>query len=136
MASRDTLDFTQQYLAGTPCPSPLIGPQPLLSLHAKLHLSNSSKGKIKIKIRVGNPVRQCLTYIPLKNAEQYVARGRARWADDYTIWFLEDSYDRRAAECSAVLDSQLAYDRIGRMSIEQVKGVPVVGDPLKLFMLR
>jgi hypothetical protein len=91
---------------------------------------------VKPKIRVANPVSVRMTYISRKAAERYVARGRARWHTHSTIHFIEDSYDRRAAERSMRLSSQLAYDRIGRMTLEQMQGIPVIGDPLKLFTLR
>lgn len=91
---------------------------------------------MKIKIRVANPVSIQLTYIPLKNAQRYVARGRARWQNEHTICFIEDSHDRVAAQRSMWYESQLAYDRIGQMHAEQVKGIPVLGDVMKLFTLR
>jgi hypothetical protein len=95
-----------------------------------------NKTPLKIKIRVSNPVSAATTYISVKSAERYVARGRARWQNDSTIYFIEDSYDRRAAERAYYVMSQLAYDRIGQMSVEQVTGLPVIRDPVKLFMLR
>lgn len=92
---------------------------------------------MKIKIRVSNPVGGQLTYMPLRAAQRYVARGRARWQNPRTICFIEDSPDRRSAEKSAAaLGTQLAYDRIGRMTLEQIEGIPVIGDPVKLFTLR
>lgn len=91
---------------------------------------------MKVKIRVANPVSLSLTYIPLKSAERYVARGRAHWQNERTIRFIEDSHDRAAAQRTMRYESQFAYDRIGQMQVEQVKGIPVLGDVMKLFTLR
>lgn len=91
---------------------------------------------LKIKIRVLNPVSGRVTFIPRRNAEKYVARGRARWHDDRSIAFIMGTYDRNSAERSHALASQAAYDRIGLMTVEQLAGVPVLGDPMKLFTLR
>ena len=79
-----------------------------------------------------NPVSGKRTFIALRNAERYVARGRARWHGD-AIVFIEDRYDRAAAERTVALASACAYDRIGRMTMDQIAGVPVIGDITKLF---
>ena len=90
---------------------------------------------MKLKIRVANPVSGNLTYIPLESAKRYVARGCARWKNNRTIVFIEDHHIYRSAEDS-VLIARTGYDRIGRMSFEQIKGLPVIGDPVKLFTVR
>lgn len=91
---------------------------------------------MKLKVRVLNPIAISQTYISRKNAERYVARGRARWEGDRMIKFIEDSHDRRSAERAYQFESQRGYDRIGLMSVEQVAGLPTIGDPMKLFTLR
>jgi hypothetical protein len=90
---------------------------------------------VKLKIRVANPVSGQLTYISVKAAERYVVRGRARWRDERTIAFIEDTHYRQSAERLVQLEQDLAYDRVGAMTLEQIKGVPVIGDPMKLFTI-
>lgn len=82
-----------------------------------------------------NPVSGLRTFISRRNAERYVARGRARW-QGAALLFIEDDHSCVSAKRSAKLDSQLAYDRIGRMTVDQLKGVPLLGDPSKLFHIR
>jgi hypothetical protein len=72
-------------------------------------------------------------FISRRNAERYVARGRARWRGDALV-FIEGTHDRVAAERSVELASACAYDRIGLMTTEQVAGLPMLGDITKLFM--
>jgi hypothetical protein len=86
-----------------------------------------------LKIKVLNPVSGKRTFITRRNAERYVARGRARWHGNASIEFIEDSHDRAAAHRSVVLASQPGYDRIGVMTVEQIAGIPVIGDISKLF---
>lgn len=77
-----------------------------------------------------NPVSgHQLTYISQRNAERYVKRGRARWRGD-AIVFIEGTHDRISAERLA---SQSHYDRIGQMTTQQVTGIPMLGDVVKLF---
>jgi hypothetical protein len=85
----------------------------------------------KPKIRVLNPVSGRRTFIARKAAEKYVARGRARWRGD-AVFFVE-SYARDAAEKSAAVETQCGYDRVGLMTMDQVAGLPMLGDVVKLF---
>lgn len=77
-----------------------------------------------------NPVSgHQLTFISQRNAERYVKRGRARWRGD-AIVFIEGTHDRLSAEKMA---SQSGYDRVGRMNTQQLHGIPMLGDVVKLF---
>lgn len=90
---------------------------------------------LKDKIRVLNPVSGKRTFISRRNAERYVSRGRARWRNG-DIHFIEDSHDRAAAERSVALASKAGYDRVGLMTMDQVAGLPMLGDVSKLFVCR
>lgn len=61
-----------------------------------------------------------------------MARGRARWHGD-ALRFIEGTYARDAAERSAAVESQCGYDCVGLMKPEQVIGLPMLGDVMKLF---
>jgi hypothetical protein len=80
-----------------------------------------------------NPVSGKRKFISPRNAERYVARGRARWHGDTAIFFIEDDHCYASAKRSVEIASQLAYDRIGGMNFEQVRGLPMLGDVTKLF---
>lgn len=79
-----------------------------------------------------NPVSGRRTFITRKAAERYVARGRAHWKGD-ALFFIEGTYARDAAERSAAVEAQCGYDRVGMMKPEQVVGLPMLGDVMKLY---
>ena len=91
---------------------------------------------MKAKIRITNPASGQPTWITLRNAKRYVARGRAHWNDDGSICFAGRLHERITEDHALALQSMIGYDRIERMTVDQLKGIPVLGDPVKLFMLR
>ena len=95
-----------------------------------------SKFTVKLKIRVANPLSRELTYISRDSAERYVARGHARWRNHRTIVFVEDTDHRFAAEQSMAQLTRSGYDRIPKMTTDQIAGIPVIGDVTKLFTNR
>lgn len=75
-----------------------------------------------------------------KHAEHYVAQGRARWikAPKPTIRFIDDDH-RHLSAARCVSQGAYGYDKMahsGLATIEQIEGIPVVGDAMKLLYAR
>lgn len=63
-----------------------------------------------------------------KKAEEYVKRGRARWSGDW-LEFILDDHRHESAKRSAQ-----SFRDDGLATLAGVKGLPVAGDPVKIFM--
>ena len=100
-------------------------------------------------IRILNPAHPGGSITSRKRAERYVRRGVAKWESPNTLRFIEDDY-RHQTVVTSLEDSYLleqrakaaferssacGYDAIGRMTLDQVQGLPVCGPAIKCFTL-
>lgn len=82
-------------------------------------------------IKILNPEPGQKEFTSIKRASHYVGRGSAVWdgsSNRCAIRFVREStkhYASRDLRSDATLST-----------VEQVRGIPIVGDPMKLFMLR
>lgn len=91
------------------------------------------------KIKILNPAHPGGSIITRKRAERHVRRGVARWATADSIQFIGEDHRHASAVASVDLQSRLmdrGYDAIGRMSLDQVQGLPCAGPAVKVFMLQ
>ena len=86
------------------------------------------------KIKILNPAHPGGSITSRKRAERYVRRGVAKWAGAESISFIADDH-RHVSALSATTKAQIGYDQIGRMTLDQVQGLPVCGPAIKCFTL-
>ena len=82
------------------------------------------------KVRILNPATGGAVLTSSRNAEYYVASGRARWRGK-AIEFIETDF-RHVAVTVSVSASRRGYDEVGTMSLNQIRGIPVIA-PEKLI---
>jgi hypothetical protein len=90
------------------------------------------------KIRILNPAHPGGSITSRKRAERYVRRGVAKWTTPDSISFIADDHRHVSVVSSVDHAARIAtrgYDAIGRMTLDQVQGLPVCGPAIKCFML-
>jgi len=86
------------------------------------------------KIKILNPAHPGGSITSRKRAERYVRRGVAKWTSTDSISFIADDH-RHVSALDSSTKAQIGYDQIGRMTLDQVQGLPVCGPAIKCFML-
>lgn len=87
------------------------------------------------KIKILNPAHPGGSITSRKRAERYVRRGVAKWSSTDSISFIEADHRHKSVVASADF-SERGYDAIGRMTLDQVQGLPCAGPAIKCFMLQ
>jgi hypothetical protein len=91
------------------------------------------------KIKILNPAHPGGSITSRNRAERYVRRGVAKWTSTDSISFIASDHRHASAVESVHLKHRIAargYDQIGRMTLDQVQGLPVCGPAIKCFMLQ
>lgn len=65
-----------------------------------------------------------------KKAQRLVQKGQARWLNFETVEFVSDDPRHLAAVANA---RQFLTDGTGKATLDQIAGLPVVADPVKLI---
>ena len=85
-------------------------------------------------IRILNPAHPGGSITSRKRAERYVRRGVAKWTSTDSITFIESDH-RHVSAIDSTTKARIGYDQIGRMTLDQVQGLPVCGPAIKCFTL-
>ena len=79
----------------------------------------------KSRVYIVNPVPGGACFSSEKRAERYVKTGRAVWATPTSIRFTE-SDPRHQAVLEHSRTTGMGYDRVGSMTLDQIRHIPVL----------
>ena len=73
---------------------------------------------------IENPAPGGARYTSSRNAERYVAKGRARFVRPNRIRFIESDHRNQSAYRLSVVSTDWGYDQRGRLLIKEIRHIP------------